>query len=546
MTTVIDPDAVARLWSQLRLIVIDVETAVGSDGHRIISFAAVTCRNDSLGGRFQEFINPGIPIDEHTKRIHKLTDSRIAHEDDFGELAPRIINLLTPRDNETLVVCAHRVAFDIPLLRRELERVDLEIPDLPLLDTSRGLARVAGVRPRSGSLKALLAKLDLTNFAPHDALGDAVATAEAARLLLDLAASSGYDDVAQLLAAAADGTSTTVAYLGPRDDAPPVPTAPERSPAHIASHAYILESEPDPATLARWLAAVSECASLRCDLLVDRVAAAAVPPDDLLGPLLDLVRERAKAKEVGATATLLAVIAPLFVKRAPTDYDRELRQRALKLDTELEKILDPLARCGPSDQCPSCRAGEPCPLDTWRLSLAWCALAGDPKKMARQFFVTSPGSHRKQPYFTMRKTGHVKLADAALRLIHRHSGDIGQVAHADQLADLAWIEGCRDPEIAEAHAIVLAAGGRKADLEAAALVCGTTLPLRNGSTDEAWRLLDIREAQILGQIERQRVRYSDEFDDDGNPIPLRRHQAERPHRIRATRFLRGSVASTAG
>ena len=48
---------------------------------------------------------------------------------------------------------------------------------------------------------------------------------------------------------------------------------------------------------------------------------------------------------------------------------------------------------------------------------------------------------------------------------------------------------------------------------------------RDGSTDEAWGLLDIREAQILGQIERRRVRYSDEFDEEGNPIPLRRHHA---------------------
>lgn len=74
-------------------------------------------------------------------------------------------------------------------------------------------------------------------------------------------------------------------------------------------------------------------------------------------------------------------------------------------------------------------------------------------------------------------------------------------------------------------------------------MCATALPLRNGSTDEAWRLLAIREAQILGQIERRRVRYSDEFDEDGNPIPLRRHQAERTHRVRAARFLRTAIVA---
>ena len=544
MTTAIDPHAVARLWQGLRLIVIDIETAVGSDGHRIISFAAVTCRNDSLGGRFQEFINPGIPIDERTMRIHKLTDSRIAHEDDFGALAPRILNLLTPQDGETLVVCAHSAAFDIPILRRELERAGLAMPDRPLLDTFRGLTRVAGVRPGSGSLAALLAKLGLTNFAPHDALGDAVATAEAARLLLDRAASLGLDDLAQLLAAAADGSTTTIAYSGPRGDArPKLPVAPDRSPAHIASHAEILEAESDPAALARWLDAVSECASLRCDLLADRVAAAAVPPRDLMSWLLDLVRARASTGDVAGTATLLAGAAPLFVGLVPAAFDRDLRRDALALDSDLTAILDPLARCGPRDQCPSCRAGQPCPLDTWRLSLAWCVLGGDIKKMARQFFLTTATVRRTRPWVTIGQTGHVKLADAALRLVHRHYLEIGQVARADQLADLAWIEGCRDPELAEAHALVLASGGRKADLNAAALVCNTTLPLRNGSTDEAWRLLDIREAQILGQLERRRVRYSDAFDEDGNPVLIRRHHAERPHRVRATRFLRTTTAA---
>lgn len=112
---------------------------------------------------------------------------------------------------------------------------------------------------------------------------------------------------------------------------------------------------------------------------------------------------------------------------------------------------------------------------------------------------------------------------------------------ADQLADLAWLAGCRDPEIAEAHAIALAAGGREQDLEAAAWVCSQALMHRLDNTDEAWRLLDIREHELLGQLERRRVRYSDELDEDGNRIPIRRHHPEQPRRVRSPRFLRRSV-----
>ena len=535
--------AIARLWTGLRLVVIDIETAVGPDGHRIISFAAVTCRNDSLGGRFQEFVNPGIPIDEHTMRIHKLTDSRIAHEDDFGALAPRIINLLKAPDGETLVLCAHNTAFDIPVLRRELERAGHDMPDVPLLDTFRGITRVAGVRPRGGSLDALLTNLGLTNFAPHDALGDAVATAEAARLLIDRAAALGFDDLARLLEAAADGTTASAIFSGPRgDERPKTPAAPDRPPAHIASHSEILGPKPNQAALARWLGDVSACARLRCELLADRIGAAAAPPERTVVPLLDLIRARARAGDVAGAATLLGGVSPLIVRVAPSAFDRQLRKDTIELDTEFTALLDPLARCAGPDRCPSCRTGESCPLDTWRLALATSALGGDPETMARQFFMTTPKSSRKQAYISMRRSGHVALADATLRLVHRYWRETGQLARADLVADAAWLADCRDPEIAEAHAITLAAGGRDADLEAAALVCASTLPLRNGSTDEAWRLLDIREAQILGQIERRRVRYSDEFDEEGNPIPLRRHHAERPHRVRPTRFLRTSMS----
>jgi hypothetical protein len=73
----------------------------------------------------------------------------------------------------------------------------------------------------------------------------------------------------------------------------------------------------------------------------------------------------------------------------------------------------------------------------WRLALATSALGGNVEKMARQFFMTTPSSRRKQPYFTMRKSGHIALADATLRLAHRHWRETGKPTRADLIADLA-------------------------------------------------------------------------------------------------------------
>ena len=43
---------------------------------------------------------------------------------------------------------------------------------------------------------------------------------------------------------------------------------------------------------------------------------------------------------------------------------------------------------------------------------------------------------------------------------------------------------------------------------------------RGGSTFEGWTELSVKRAQLLGSLERLRVRLTDEFNVDGNPIRL--------------------------
>lgn len=531
--------AIASLWSGLRLVVIDVETAQGPDGHRIISFAAVTCRNNQVGGKWQDFVNPGIPVDAATMRIHGLTDEEIRHHDSFAALAPLVLSTLAVRSGETVILCAHNIHFDVPVLRREFERAGMALPDLPLLDTMRGLTRVAGVKPKTAKLDALLAKLGLTNFAPHDALGDAWSTAEAARQLLNRAAIAGYD-LASLLRDANDGTAAGVGYAAPRTPAgKPQTVAPDRPAEHVASHAHLLPTDADKAEISHWIGQVGECARLRCDLLVDRVAAAGPASEILLASLVRLLSERAKAADTAGCATIMGAIGSLFGAALPEGGNR--RRSAVRLDEELSLILAPLSRCAGPDLCPSCRLGQPCPLDTWRLDLAEPAL-GETAKAARGFFMTTSDHRRANGYITMRDGGHVQLADAALRLVHRHWQDTGASDRADQLVEFAWAVGCRDPQIAEAHAMALAAGGRERDLELAAEVCSITLAARAGNTDEAWHLLSIRESQIRGQIERRRALFTNTTDAAGNRVPKRRHHPTNPRRVRPPRFLRSTVA----
>ena len=95
------------------------------------------------------------------------------------------------------------------------------------------------------------------------------------------------------------------------------------------------------------------------------------------------------------------------------------------------------------------------------------------------------------------------LADAAIRRCHMLWLDAGASASAEQLAELVWLQAsCRDPQIAEARAVIAGRGGRHADLRAALAICGSVLANRGGSTDPAWESLAVREAQLGGRLER--------------------------------------------
>jgi hypothetical protein len=68
-------------------------------------------------------------------------------------------------------------------------------------------------------------------------------------------------------------------------------------------------------------------------------------------------------------------------------------------------------------------------------------------------------------------------------------------------------------------------------------VCDKALASRAGSTHEGWTRLLSRRNQLQGRVERANVRYADILDEDGNPVPLRRHHPEWPRRTRPTRFV---------
>lgn len=67
-------------------------------------------------------VNPGMPIPEHSTKIHGITDEQVANEPTFKELAPHIYNMI--KDSDLAGFNSDR--FDIPLLVEELLRAGVD------------------------------------------------------------------------------------------------------------------------------------------------------------------------------------------------------------------------------------------------------------------------------------------------------------------------------------------------------------------------------------------------------------------------------------
>jgi DNA polymerase III epsilon subunit-like protein len=538
-TAVADKVAIEALWGGVRIVVIDTETtsAPGGGPQRAVSLGAVTCRLGTVRGKWQTLINPEVPIAPGSRRIHGITNEHLVGEPIFAEVANTIIDLLTQADGERLIVAGHKINFDVSVLRHELQLVGLDLPDLPTIDTGGPLAALVDVRPEAGGLAHLLEALGLTNSKPHDALADATATAEALVTLLNRAAVAGHTNLDELLELIS-GTNTTHS-VNPgikirSDELPLLPTLPAD---HVAGHATSLSKRAGVKMLATWRRQVSECATLRCRHLDARVENAGPAPDLLLGELELVLNEMCDAGDVAGAATVLGALTPLLVHLPPRKGRLGFRNAALVWSRTWAPKLGALGRCDLKDPCPACRRREPCPLDMWCDTVAHVAL-GDLGRYARGFFETTGREAGTGAYTTwLADAVEPRIADAGVWACVEHWRSVGQDVRAQQLVELAWTAGCRHPDVADAYAGQIAAAGRLADLSDGITICDTALATRNESTHEGWRRLNSRRSQLAGRADRLRLRPSGHVDEDGNPIPLRRHHPTTTRRTRKPRFV---------
>lgn len=159
--------------------IIDIETTGGSYKYeRIIEIAIVIHDGQKVLKTFDSLVNPEMLIPNHITRLTGITNEMVENAPRFFEIAKTIVEM-----TEDKVFVAHNVNFDFGFVRKEFN-------DLAYNYSRKKLCTVKYTRQvfpglPSYSLGKLCQHFAISNEARHRALGDAMATAELLKKVLE-------------------------------------------------------------------------------------------------------------------------------------------------------------------------------------------------------------------------------------------------------------------------------------------------------------------------------------------------------------------------
>lgn len=159
--------------SEINFVAIDIETTgLTPVVDRIVEIGAVKFRNRKVMDTFQDLVDPGIPITPGATAVNGITDDMVRGKPGIEGVLPRFISFMGDA-----VPIAHNAPFDVGFLSYDISRLDLEVPDQPILDTCAIPKRVfPGLY--SYSLENLSMSLGIRSREFHRALTDSEACME--------------------------------------------------------------------------------------------------------------------------------------------------------------------------------------------------------------------------------------------------------------------------------------------------------------------------------------------------------------------------------
>lgn len=491
-------DARAATWAGLRVVVVDVETTgLNVTTSRIVSVALAEILAGRVLASYATLIDPGMDrID--AVGIHHLTVEtiRAAAAPPFPAVAPTLLDRLTPRDAETVILAGHNVVFDALMLHHELARIGTQLPPILLLDT-KTLAAHAGVA--ADNLATLAGNLGLHPTDTHSAVSDAHTTADALLLLADrLREADPTLRIEDLTVEFEPTIRLDRAGSIRRSRKQPPPLTAQHQQAHGKDLTRKRTRE----------AALSVCLAEDCEELVTRVEDAVTTPRSA-ATVAEWVWGQLDRDDI-TRATRGRLLSALAVTLARTNDGPLIRAYF----DALTNALPTYGTCDEDDQCDRCadpNSKRSCRFQTVRYALihAFLTRDGQPDPDRAEEFLPyrdptmkhSSGRPRTGWFGQLVRAGDLDAAGYGAQAAASIGTSSRRTGRELTLLRQAWAAGSRNAKLADQLSKVLlvtpAPDLSRAHLDEALAVCDEALTHQNGQDGRVWDSLRERRNRIL-------------------------------------------------
>lgn len=159
--------------------VIDIETTGNSYKFgSITEIAVVSFNGNEITDVFESLVNPGIDIPLPITRLTGITNQMVKGAPFFYEIARTIVELTASK-----IFVAHNVTFDYKFIQQEFSRLGFDFQRKKICTVQMSRKLIPG-HP-SYSLGKLCGDLGISVENRHRALGDAMATTQLLKMLLE-------------------------------------------------------------------------------------------------------------------------------------------------------------------------------------------------------------------------------------------------------------------------------------------------------------------------------------------------------------------------
>ncbi len=162
-----------RTFSDITFIAFDIETTgLTPVVDKIVEIGAVRFRAGEVLATFQELVDPKMPISFGASSVNGIMDDMVQGKPAIEEVLRRFIDFLGQD-----IPVAHHAPFDVGFLSYDISRLNLSVPDKPVLNTCVIPKRLF-LHAGSYSLENLAGFFGIKSETFHRALADAIVCME--------------------------------------------------------------------------------------------------------------------------------------------------------------------------------------------------------------------------------------------------------------------------------------------------------------------------------------------------------------------------------